>query len=48
LAIASIYTFTYRRRVTRKLAHGRAPLTACTSMALWLGVGFAGRWIAFY
>lgn len=48
LVIASVYTFTYRRRVTRELAYGRAPLTACASLALWFGVGFAGRWIAFY
>ncbi len=48
LVIASIYTFTYRRRVTRKSALERAPFTACASLALWFGVGFAGRWIAFY
>lgn len=48
LVIASVYTFTHRRRVTRELTFGRAPLTACASLALWFGVGFAGRWIAFY
>jgi uncharacterized protein DUF6644 len=48
LVIASIYTFTVRRRVTRKLTPPRPRLTALASLTLWLGVAFAGRWIAFY
>ena len=52
LVLATLYTFTWRRRVaarpddeTGALARG---LTAVVSMGLWLAVGFAGRWIAFY
>ena len=49
LILASLFAFTVRRKV---LAGGSQPiryrLTAVTSMALWLGVAFSGRWIAFY
>ena len=49
LAIATLFTLTMRRRV---LAAGAGPmrqrLTAAVSLALWFGVGFSGRWIAFY
>ena len=49
LAIATLFTLTVRRRV---LAAGAGPmrqrLTAAVSLALWFGVGFSGRWIAFY
>jgi len=49
LTAATLFAFTVRRRV---LAGGGTPvsrpITAIVSLALWLGVGFAGRWIAFY
>ncbi|MEZ5352624.1 MAG: DUF6644 family protein [Bryobacteraceae bacterium] len=49
LAAAAVFALTVRKRV---LAGPCAPLwrglTAVTSMALWFGVGFSGRWIAFY
>ena len=49
LLLATIFTFTIRRRV---LAGSSRPLlcrfTAIASLALWFGVGFSGRWIAFY
>ncbi len=49
LLLATIFTFTIRRRV---LADSSRPLwcrlTAIVSLALWFGVGFSGRWIAFY
>lgn len=49
LVVALLFTFTWRRRV---LAKGEtdfpAKLTALLSLSLWFGVGFAGRWIAFY
>jgi hypothetical protein len=49
LCVAALFTFTIRRRV---LARPAPPLlaasTALVSLALWFGVGFAGRWIAFY
>ena len=49
LAVAAIFAFTVRRRV---LADGsrsaRSRLTAVVSLTLWFGVGFSGRWIAFY
>ena len=49
LLVAAIFAFTVRRRV---LAVSGNPLvcrlTAVVSLALWFGVGFSGRWIAFY
>ena len=50
LLVAIIFAFTVRRRVLA--GHGSRPmvarLTAAISLALWFGVGFSGRWIAFY
>lgn len=52
LLLASLFAFTVRRRVALaepgRFASGLVKLTAVVSMALWFGVGFAGRWIAFY
>ena len=52
LLLATIYTFTLRRRVAGAEPGRIAPwllrLTAVVSLALWFGVGFSGRWIAFY
>lgn len=49
LAIASIFAFTVRRKVTageEKRLLGT--LTGVVSLGLWFAVGFSGRWIAFY
>jgi len=49
LAIATIFAFTVRRKVTageEKRLQGA--LTAVVSLGLWFAVGFSGRWIAFY
>jgi uncharacterized membrane protein len=50
LFAAILFHFTIYRRVTT--TDGRSPLwgrlAATLSVALWLGVGFAGRFIAFY
>jgi len=49
LVVATIFALTVRRRVLgSEVGRVGAGLTALTSMGLWLGVGFAGRWIAFY
>ncbi len=52
LVIATLYTFTIRKRVTSmegtKLGPVWGRLTAVASLGLWFCVGFAGRWIAFY
>ena len=52
LVLATIYTFTIRRRVANAEPGRFAPawlrLTAVVSLGLWFGVGFSGRWIAFY
>jgi hypothetical protein len=40
LLLATLFAFTLRRRFTR--------VTALVNLSLWFGVGFAGRWIAFY
>ena len=49
LVLAMLFAFTIRRRV---LAAGSGPIgsrvTAVLSLMLWFGVGFSGRWIAFY
>lgn len=52
LVLATLFAFTIRRRVALAEPGRIAPvflkLTALVSMALWFGVGFSGRWIAFY
>ncbi|MBM3795543.1 MAG: hypothetical protein FJW31_16115 [Acidobacteria bacterium] len=49
LVLASAYTLTIRRRVTAAQPDSRrAAPVALASLVLWSGVGFAGRWIAFY
>lgn len=49
LVMATLFAFTVRRRVlAASTGQMRQRLTAAVSMALWLGVGFSGRWIAFY
>ena len=52
LAIAILFTFTVRRRVANaepgRIAPGMVRFTAFVSLALWFGVAFSGRWIAFY
>ena len=52
LMIAIIYTFTLRRRVIESepgsFSATRIRIAALLSLALWFGVGFSGRWIAFY
>lgn len=52
LVTATIFTFTLRRKVAFAERGAVAPvlvrLTAVLSLALWFGVGFSGRWIAFY
>ena len=45
LVLATGFAFTLRRRA---LGTRWGRVTAIVSMGLWLGVGFAGRWIAFY
>ena len=52
LAAAMLFTFTVRRFVVSAGGGRIAPLwrrvTAIASLGLWFGVGFSGRWIAFY
>jgi hypothetical protein len=52
LLLATLFTFSVRRRVTAAEAGQVRPifqkLTAVVSLGLWFGVGFSGRWIAFY
>jgi hypothetical protein len=52
LAAATVFTFTVRRKVAHAEPGTIAPiavrLTALVSLGLWFGVGFSGRWIAFY
>jgi len=40
LLLATAFTYTLRQRWTKP--------TAAANLALWFGVAFAGRWIAFY
>ena len=52
LALAAGFTFTAHRKVVQAEL-GRIPpivvkVTALVSLLLWFGVGFSGRWIAFY
>ena len=52
LALATTFSFTMRRKVAHadpgRIAPALVRLTALVSIALWFGVGFSGRWIAFY
>jgi hypothetical protein len=49
LAMAVVFAFTVRRRVVagppRTVLYR---VTGVVSLTLWFGVGFSGRWIAFY
>jgi hypothetical protein len=51
LLLALVFTFTVRRRLTQtSVASDRSLLgraTAVTSLALWFGVAWGGRWIGF-
>ncbi len=49
LPIALVFTFAVRQRVaaSRTVRRGPAALTGAVSMALWLVVAAAGRWIGF-
>ena len=52
LILATIFALTWRRRVATsdpgRISPLAVKLTAIVSVALWFGVGFSGRWIAFY
>lgn len=52
LVLATTFTFTARRKVAAAEPGRVRPvftrLTAAVSLGLWFGVGFSGRWIAFY
>ena len=52
LLVATLFTFSVRHNVVRSDAASRRPLVgklvAVVSLGLWFGVGFSGRWIAFY
>ena len=52
LATAIIFTFSIKKRVlaTDEAALGpiKGRVIALLSLGLWFGVGFSGRWIAFY
>jgi hypothetical protein len=51
LALAVLFTFTVRRRVTLTSDAAANPMRdrviALTSIALWGGVAWGGRWIGF-
>ena len=51
LALAIIFTFTVRQRVTladeARIGPIKARIVALVSLALWSGVGWGGRWIGF-
>ena len=51
LALAIIFTFTVRQRVTlmddARISPIKASIVALVSLALWSGVGWGGRWIGF-
>ncbi|MBC7896865.1 MAG: hypothetical protein H7066_15720 [Cytophagaceae bacterium] len=50
LPVALLFTFLVRQRVARGAQGGtsmRTRVTALVSLALWLGVAIAGRWIGF-
>ena len=49
LLLAIAFAYTVRRRVAASAGTAaRQRLTGFVSLALWFGVGFSGRWIAFY
>jgi len=49
LVLAISFALTLRKKViATECRPERRWLTALTSLALWFGVGFSGRWIAFY
>ncbi len=52
LLLALLFTSTVRRKVAAATETSVRPiwgkLVALVSLALWFGVGFSGRWIAFY
>ncbi|MCY4588056.1 MAG: hypothetical protein OXB98_18650 [Bryobacterales bacterium] len=52
LLLALLFTATVRRKVAAASETSLGPvwgkLVALVSLALWFGVGFSGRWIAFY
>jgi hypothetical protein len=52
LVVAILFMFTVRRKVTATGEKRVRPiwrkLVALVSLGLWFGVGFSGRWIAFY
>lgn len=52
LLLALLFTSTVRRKVAAASETSVRPLwgklVALVSLALWFGVGFSGRWIAFY
>jgi hypothetical protein len=51
LALAVLFTFTIRRRVSKaepgRIAPAYQKLVAVVSLILWFGVGAGGRWIGF-
>lgn len=50
--VALLFTFTVRRSIVSREELRQGPvqgkLVALVSLSLWFGVGFSGRWIAFY
>ena len=52
LALAIVFALTVRRKVAAADENRVGPvwgkLVALASLGLWFGVGFSGRWIAFY
>lgn len=49
LVLAIAFAYTIRRRVLATCSRPiQCRLTGLVSLALWFGVGFSGRWIAFY
>ena len=52
LPLAILFTFTVRRKVAAAVETRLRPLwsklVGLVSLGLWFGVGFSGRWIAFY
>jgi len=48
LLLVLVFTFTVRRRVIMAGdASGQARLAAITSLVLWFGVAWGGRWIGY-
>jgi len=50
LLVATLFAYTIRRNVAESVDTSpmKVKLAAVVSLALWFGVGFSGRWIAFY